>query len=88
MGKLPEYRRMDKTQITADGIREYLMARANAHAKSHRTSWSSMSRRALSDDRFLARANAGSNFTIETYQRFIDWLDAQEAASASDRIAS
>lgn len=78
---------MTEAKITADGIREHLMARANAFSEMHRMSWSAMSKQAVSDDRFLARANAGSNFTIETYQRFIDWMDAWEA-DLRERLAS
>ncbi len=74
--------------ITAEAIRENLLARATAFAKEHQTSFSAMSREAVKDDRFLARAQGGANFTIETYQRFIDWIDAQEAAARSAEVAA
>lgn len=77
---------MDETQITAHRIREHLLARAKAFSDDRRMSFSAMSKEAVKDDRFLARAQAGANFTIETYQRFIDWLDEQEAPV--ERVAS
>lgn len=72
---------MDSPIITAEAIRANLLVRATAFAKEHRTSFSAMSREAVKDDRFLARAQAGANFTIETYQRFIDWMDTRDAAA-------
>jgi hypothetical protein len=42
---------------------------------------SAIGKAAISDDRFLARVVDGGNFTLDTYQRVIDWLDAAEAAA-------
>lgn len=73
--------------ITADHIRDHLLARATAFSERTKMSFSAISKEAVADDRFLARARAGKNFTIETYQRVIDWIDAREAAQPSEAAA-
>lgn len=77
MGVMPK-----KTPITSTTIREHLLARATAFSTARNMSFSAMSKEAVKDDRFLARAASGSNFTLKTYQQFMDWLDAQERAAA------
>lgn len=79
---------MADAPITADNIREHLVARAEAYSRTNGVSLSAMSKEAVKDDRFLARAKAGSNFTIETYQRFINWLDEAERAAPSKNEAA
>lgn len=68
--------------LHANAIRDQMVARAEAYAKTNSTSLSAISKAAVNDDRFLARAKAGHNFTLKTYQQLIDWLDAQERAAA------
>lgn len=69
--------------ITADTVRQNLIKRANAYCQARKTSFSAIGKAAISDDRFLARVSAGGNFTLDTYQRVIDWLDAAEAQDAA-----
>lgn len=73
----------EQPAITADEIRSNLLARATAYAEAAKTSFSAISKEAVQDDRFLARAAQGSNFSIKTYQRVIDWLDARESETAA-----
>lgn len=68
--------------VHADAIREQMVSRAEAFADRTKTSLSAISKAAVKDDRFLARAKAGHNFTLKTYQQLIDWLDEQERAAA------
>lgn len=68
--------------ITADTIRQNLMNRARAFCEARKTSFSAIGKASISDDRFLARVGAGGNFTLETYQRVIDWMDAAEREDA------
>jgi hypothetical protein len=68
----------DALDISADTVRQHLLSRAEAYRKATGTSFSTISKEAVKDDRFLARAMGGANFTIETYQKVIDWLDAAE----------
>ena len=70
-----------QADITADAVRQNLISRARAFCEARKTSFSAIGKAAISDDRFLARVDAGGNFTLDTYQRVIDWLDAAEAAS-------
>lgn len=68
-------------EITADAVRQNLIKRARAFCESRKTSFSAIGKAAISDDRFLARVDAGGNFTLDTYQRVIDWIDAAEASA-------
>jgi hypothetical protein len=72
----------DTIAITDAAIRENLLKRAKAYAAKSGCSLSFISKQAVGDDKFLRNAERGSNFTINTYQRVIDWIDAAEAAIA------
>lgn len=75
----------------SDAIRDQMVARAEAFAERSKMSLSAISKMAVKDDRFLARAKAGHNFTLRTYQQLIDWLDAQDSApdaGTSDEVAA
>jgi len=75
---------MDTTvDITADAVRQTLLTRATAFSEAHNVSFSRIGDAALGDSKFLARVRAGDNFTIKTYQRVIDWLDAAERERAA-----
>lgn len=88
-GKLPAYGVMEtNVDLTADAIRRNLLSRAEAYAKARNTSFSAIGKESISDDRFLARVAAGGNFTLATYQRVIDWLDAQEAMKPEQGAAA
>jgi len=64
---------------TSDTIREALLGKARAFASSRRSSFSAICIGAGVDSKFLSRVDAGENFSVKTYQRVVDWLDAQEA---------
>lgn len=70
---------MDASPITADQVRAALLKRVDAFLVRTGTSPSAFGKQVVSDDRFVKRIRDGGNFTIETYQRVIDWIDAQEA---------
>jgi len=74
----------DATPITDEAIRAHLIARARAYADRTKCSFSFISEEAVKDSKFLANAERGANFTIKTYQRVIDWLDAAEAKLPED----
>lgn len=68
-------------EINEQSIREALIKRATAYASANGTSFSAIGVAAVQDSKFLARVkNQETGFNIKTYQRVIDWLDAQEAA--------
>lgn len=67
------------TDITADAVRSHLLARAAAFSQSRKISLSRIGEEAIKDSKFLANVQRGDNFTIRTYQRVIDWIDAAEA---------
>lgn len=69
-------------EITKDHIRDHLLARAKAFAEATGKSLSAISGEAVSDSKFLPEVASGKkeNFTLNTYQRVIDWIDAQERA--------
>lgn len=39
-------------------------------------------REAINDDKFIGRIRSGGNFTVETYQRVMNWLAAQSEDAA------
>lgn len=70
-------------EITKDHIRDHLLARAKAFSEATGKSLSFISGEAVSDSKFLPEVASGKkeNFTLNTYQRVIDWIDAQESAA-------
>lgn len=68
--------------ISADTVREHLLTRARAFREAHKTSFSAIGDAAIKDSKFLANVEKGANFTLNTYQRVIDWLDAAEREAA------
>ena len=73
----------DVIEITAEAVRETLLSRAEAFCEAHKFSLSRIGDEAINDSKFLARVKAGDNFTIKTYQKVIDWLDAAERERAA-----
>lgn len=69
---------LESSDITEDAIRRHLLARVNAFRERTGMSLSRISDEAVNDSKFLANVQRGDNFTIRTYQRVIDWLDANE----------
>jgi hypothetical protein len=65
-------------QITETEIRAHVLVRAKAFAAATGRSMSSISEEAVRDSKFLANVERGSNFTVKTYQRVLDWLAEQE----------
>lgn len=69
--------------ITSDFIRASMLKRIDGYLASTGRKDSFVGREALNDDKFVSRVRAGGNFTIDTMQRVIDWLDSQDCAPAS-----
>lgn len=65
-------------EITADAVRQHLIERATAFSARTNTSLSAISTSAVQDSKFLANVKKGHNFTLNTYQRVMDWLDHAE----------
>lgn len=68
----------DAPTINDDAIRQSLLRRAEIFRAETKISFSRISEDAVKDSKFLARVANGGNFTISTYQRVMDWLDAAE----------
>lgn len=68
----------DVPNITETEIRAHVLNRAKAYAEATGRSLSSISEEAVRDSKFLANLERGSNFTVKTYQRVLDWLEEQE----------
>lgn len=67
------------TEITETDIRAALITRAEVFAKANKTSFSAMGISAVGDSKFLSRVqNPSLGFNIKTYQKMVEWLDAQE----------
>lgn len=69
--------------LSAARVRQHLLERANVYIKREKSSLSFISQQAVNDSKCLSRIRDGGNFTVETYQRVIDWLDAAERQKAS-----
>lgn len=70
----------DAQDISEADIRQYLIERADAYTMRTKRSMSYIGEAAIRDSKFLANVKNGSNFTIKTYQRVLDWLDEEERA--------
>jgi hypothetical protein len=74
---------MSTSTITANQVRAALLARIDGYLATTGMSASALGKAAAADDRFVKRIRDGGNFTVETYQKVIDWLDAQERERAA-----
>lgn len=72
---------MDTTQITADQVRQSLLAAIDAYKTATGKSDSAVGKDAMNDDKWVKRIRAGGSFNLGTYQRVMDWLEAQRAAA-------
>lgn len=73
----------NQTLISADAIRQTLVDRAQAYADRHKVTLSYISKEAVKDNKFLADVKKGRNFTLESYQRVMDWLDNADRETAA-----
>lgn len=73
---------MNTSTITATQVRAALLLRIDSFIASSGMSASALGKAAVNDDRFVNRIRSGGNFTVELYQRVIDWLDEQERRAA------
>lgn len=73
----------EAVEITAETVRQNLLKRATAFCDGRKASFSSISEAAVRDSKFLARVQAGENFTVKTYQKVLDWLDEAERGEAA-----
>lgn len=67
-----------QAEITSEHVRQHLLSRAQAYSDRRNVKFSHISLEAVNDSKFLANVARGSNFTLRTYQRVIDWLDERE----------
>lgn len=72
---------MDTNTITAETVRDVLLGRIDAYRSATGKSDSAVGKEALNDDKFVKRIRLGGGFNVNTYQRMIDWLDAQATPS-------
>ena len=66
--------------IPSQVIRDTLIERARAFVETKKSSFSAIGLGAVNDSKILSRVANGENFSVKTYQRVIDWMDAQEAS--------
>jgi hypothetical protein len=69
-------------EITADAVRQNLIKRARAFLRdAARPACPRSARPQSAMTGFWPASIDGGNFTLDTYQRVIDWLDAAEASA-------
>lgn len=62
---------------TSDDIRSHLLQRAKAYASATGLTLGAVSQRCVGEHKFLPLLEKGEiGFTVERYQRAMDWLDA------------
>lgn len=74
---------LDQPDITKEDIRNALLTRAQAFGDRYDIRLSRIGEEAVRDSKFFTRISSGGNFTVETYQRVMDWLDAAERERAA-----
>ena len=62
-------------------VREHLLARALNHCAVEGISLSTLSRRALNNGKFFDNLVNGRDFTVGTFDRLIQYMDAEEGKS-------
>lgn len=73
---------------TEMAIRTALVMRVHAFCRRTGIAPSTLGRAAIRDAKFLARVEAGENFTIQNYQRVHDYIDRELKAGASKQVAA
>jgi hypothetical protein len=68
---------------TGEDIKKALIGRAEAFAKAQETTLSTIGLKAVNDSKFFKQVIDGRGFSINTYQKVMDWLDEQERAQES-----
>lgn len=72
---------------TTDTIREALLTKARAIVTAKQTSFSAICINAGVESKFLSRVEKGENFSVKTYQKVIDWIDASERPSEMEKAS-
>jgi len=70
---------MNTTELSSEAIRSHLIERAEAFSKRYGVSLSRIGLDAIKDSKFLSEVKNGRNFTVQSYQNVMDWLDRAEA---------
>lgn len=66
---------------TGEDIKKALIGRAESFAAAKKTTLSTIGLKAVNDSKFFTQVKDGRGFSINTYQRVMDWLDEAERAS-------
>lgn len=72
---------------TADQLREHLMLRARLYAERRKMKLGTVSDLCAGDGKFLLDIEKGRNFTVDRYQRAMDWLEANMPAESGEAVA-
>jgi len=87
-GNFPILATMLQNQITAETVRNALLARIDAYKLASGKSDSAIGKEALNDDKFVKRIRDGNGFNVNTLQKVIDWIDAQDTTAPAMERAS
>lgn len=68
-------------------LRESLLWRAGEYARLTGLALGTVSDRCAGDGKFLAHVQAGRNFTVERYQKAMDWLEHHWPASRNAAVS-
>lgn len=73
----------ERAAPTSGDVRRALLSRANDYAKLTGLALGTVSDRCAGDGKFLSDVRAGKGFTVDRYQKAMDWFDANWPAEAA-----
>ena len=79
---------MPRTHPTEREIRGALLTRVMAYCRTAEMTPRDLFKRAINDPNFFNKLEGGGNFTLRTYQRVHDWLDAHPRKAKAKRRAT
>ncbi|MEV4609748.1 hypothetical protein MRBLMR1_004847 [Neorhizobium sp. LMR1-1-1.1] len=75
---------MKKFVISESDVRTSLIRVAEDFSSATGMSLSAIGIASVGDSKFLARVRNGSGFNIKTYQRVMDWIEAEQSKEAAE----
>lgn len=75
--------RMTTSRAETEKLRRTMLRRARAYCRERKTGLSNVGKSAVNDGTFFTDLEGGRNFTVATYNRVMDWFDANSAAKGA-----
>jgi len=82
-GSFMDMQATERPVPTSDDVRRALLSRANEYGKLTKLAIGTVSDRCAGDGKFLLDVQAGKGFTVDRYQKAMDWFDANWPAEVA-----